>query len=128
MKKTRFRYAAAFCILFLIEILIALFVHDNFIRPYIGDVLITVLLCCLCRIIIPKGVATLPICVFIFAALVEVAQYFEIVKLLGLEDNAIVATIVGTTFSVIDLICYAIGCFAFWATEQIIDTWCRVNY
>ena len=32
-----------------VEICIALFVHDNFIRPYLGDVLVTELLCCLCR-------------------------------------------------------------------------------
>jgi len=120
MKKPRFVYAVAFCMLLFLEILIGLFVHDDFIRPYIGDVLVTVLICCLCRIIIPKGVSALPIYVFAFAMLVEIGQYFELVKVLGLEDNAFISTIVGTTFSVMDLVCYAVGCIAFWATEKAI--------
>lgn len=73
-KKLRTTYAVIFGVLLLTEIIIALFVHDNFVRPYIGDVLVTVLLCCLCRIVIPKGVPLLPLYVFIFAALVETAQ------------------------------------------------------
>ena len=97
-----------------------MFVHDDFIRPYIGDVLVTVLICCLCSIIIPKGVSALAIYVFAFATLVEIGQYFELVKLLGLEDNVFISTVVGTTFSAIDLVCYAVGCIAFWATEKVI--------
>ena len=118
MKKSRFAYAVSFVVLFFTELLIALFVHDRFVRPYIGDVLVTVLLCCLCRIIIPKGVSMLPVYVFAFAALAEAAQYFEIVKLLGLEDNTFISTLVGTTFSVVDFICYGVGCFAFWIVEK----------
>lgn len=120
MKKPRFVYAVAFFILLFVEILIGMFVHDDFIRPYIGDVLVTVLICCLCRIIIPKGVSALAIYVFAFATLVEIGQYFELVKLLGLEDNVFISTVVGTTFSAIDLVCYAVGCIAFWATEKVI--------
>ena len=55
MKKARVIYAAMFCVLFLIEVCIALFVHDDFLRPYVGDALVTILLCCLCRTVIPKG-------------------------------------------------------------------------
>ena len=118
LKKSRTTYAVAFGVLLLIEIIIALFVHDAFVRPYIGDVLVTVLLCCLCRIIIPKGVSALPIYVFVFAALVELAQYVNIVKLLGLENNAFFSTIIGTTFSFVDILCYAAGCLAFWVAEK----------
>lgn len=125
MKKSRLVYAVAFCVLLLTEILIALFVHDCFVRPYIGDVLVTVLICCLCRTVIPNGGSALPICVFGFAVLVEVAQYFEIVKLLGLESNKFLSTLMGTTFSVIDLTCYAVGCVTFWAIEKIVHTWER---
>ena len=118
LKKSRTTYAVAFGVLLLIEIIIALFVHDAFVRPYIGDVLVTVLLCCLCRIIIPKGVSALPIYVFVFAVLVELAQYVNVVKLLGLENNAFFSTIIGTTFSFVDILCYAAGCLAFWVAEK----------
>lgn len=106
--------------LLLTEIIIALFVHDNFVRPYIGDILVTVFLCCFCRIVIPKGVPLLPLYVFIFAALVETAQYFDVVKLLSLENNAFISTIIGRTFSFIDLLCYAVGCLLFAATESAV--------
>ena len=122
MKKTRIVYAGIFCILFLIEICIALFVHDNFIRPYVGDVIVTILLCCLCRTIIPKAISALPIYVFALAVLVEVAQYLDIVKLLSLENNTLISTIIGTTFSSVDLICYGIGCLVFWLTERLVNT------
>lgn len=122
MKNARRVYAAVFCILLFIEICIALFIHDNFIRPYVGDVLVTILLCCLCRTIIPKGISALPIYVFVFATLVEVAQYFDVVKLLGLENNTVISTIIGTTFSSVDLICYGIGCLVFWFAEKVVNT------
>ena len=118
MKKLRLTYAIIFSILLFTEIFIALFVHDNFIRPYFGDVLVTILICCLFRTVIPNGVPALPIYVFVFASLVEVAQYFEIVKLLKLENNRFISTIVGTSFSTLDLVCYGVGCFVFWITEK----------
>ena len=117
MKKARKTYIIAFCVLLFLEVCIGLFVHDRFIRPYVGDVLITILFCCLCRIFFPKGISILPILVFLFAALVEVAQYFDIVGLLGLQNNAIISTIIGRTFSWIDLLCYGIGCLIFWLSE-----------
>ena len=43
--KKRLPYLLAFILLLLLEIIIAVFVHDRFIRPYVGDVLVTVLLC-----------------------------------------------------------------------------------
>jgi hypothetical protein len=119
MKRKRIIYAAIFALLLLVEIGIALFVHDNFIRPYIGDVLVTVLLCCLCRVVIPQGVPALPIYVFFFATFVELAQYIDIVKLLGWQNNALISTIVGRSFSFLDIICYGAGCLGFWIAEKI---------
>lgn len=117
LKKTRIIYAAIFGILLLAEIVIALFVHDRFIRPYIGDVLVTILLCCLCRVVIPKGVRLLPVYVFLFAVAVEIAQYFDFVKLLGLENSVFLSTIIGRSFSVWDIVCYAAGCLVFFGVE-----------
>lgn len=120
MKKRRITYAALFVIIFLIELYIALYVHDDFVRPYIGDVFVTALICCFCRIFIPKGVKALPVYVLIFSFLVETAQYFNVVTLLGLQDNALACTVIGTSFSHIDLVCYAVGCAFFWLAEAAI--------
>lgn len=117
-KKRRILYGSLFLAVFITEILIGLFVNDAFVRPYVGDMLVTVLICCFCRVFIPTGVAALPVYVFLFAAAVEIGQYFDVVKLLGLADNMLLSTVLGRTFSGYDLLCYAIGCLAFWGMER----------
>ena len=122
--KNRLRviYGVLFIIILIVEILIALFVHDNFIRPYIGDMLVTVLICSFVRFFIPEKIKVLPILVFLFSTLVEIGQYFDFVKLLGLDDNLFISTLLGRTFSVSDLICYAMGCILFAVVDYIIKT------
>ena len=101
------------------EFVIALFVNDAFVRPYVGDMLVTLLLCCLCRVIIPDKVRLLPVYVFIFAAGVEIGQYFDLVALLGLEDSRILSIALGRTFSWLDLGCYAVGCAAAYFLDRL---------
>lgn len=119
-KKLRLTYAVLFSTLLFIEVLIALFVRDRFVRPYIGDVLVTMLICCFIRIFIPLKFPLLPLGVFLFAALVEIGQYFHMVSLLGLDQSKLFRTVLGTTFSVPDLICYGIGCILFFLAERIL--------
>ena len=70
----RIAYGIATFILLIIEVLIALFVHDAFIRPYIGDVLVVIVIYTFVRIFIQERFVFLPLFVFIFATLVEVLQ------------------------------------------------------
>lgn len=109
IKNKRAYYAIAFLILLMIEIAIAIYVHDDFIRPYIGDVLVVGVVYLFVRIFAPDGVKLMPLYVFIFAALVEVLQYFQLIRLLGLEENAFARILIGSTFDVKDLFCYFIG-------------------
>lgn len=118
--KKRLVYLGLTFVLLAVEVLIALFVHDNFVRPYIGDVLVTVLICAFLRIFIPKGVKLLPLYVFIFAAGVEVLQYFRIVELLGLSDNRFFSILIGSVFDVKDVVCYGVGCVLFFFGEIMI--------
>ena len=118
--KKRFGYILAFALLLTVEILIALFVRDDFIRPYGGDILVTVLICAAVRIVFPTGVRLLPLWVFLVAAGVEIGQYFDFVTLLGLGNIAFFRILLGSTFSFADLFCYAAGCALFWLGERII--------
>ena len=120
LKNIRVIYAAIFCGLLAVEIGIAIFVHDAFVRPYVGDMLVTLLLCCMCRVIFPDNVRHLPVIVFIFAACVEIGQYFDVVALLGLADNRILSIALGRTFSCLDLVCYAAGCMAAFGLDELI--------
>ena len=120
LKNRRIIYVAIFCSLLIVELCIALFVHDAFVRPYVGDMLVTLLLCCMCRVAFPDKIRLLPVFVFLFAACVELGQYFDIVAVLGLADNRVLSIALGRTFSWLDLICYAVGCMVAFTLDEII--------
>ena len=84
--KPRLYYTAAFLVILALEVYIALFVRDSFIRPYGGDVLVTVLLCCFGRILFFDRIKLMPLWVLLFAVGVEVGQYFDFVTLMGLGN------------------------------------------
>lgn len=117
--RKRIGYAVAFAVILLVEVLIALFVRDAFIRPYGGDILVTVLICCFVRIFFPDKIKLLPLWVFLFAIAVEAGQYFDYVTLLGLGDIAFFRVLLGTSFSVADIVCYGAGCLLFYGAEQL---------
>ncbi len=115
--KERITYLIAFIVLFVIEVIIALYVHDRVIRPYVGDVLVVMLIYCFVRVIIPTRLPHLPLLVFGFASCVEVLQYFDFVTLIGLGNNAFAKIIIGTSFSFVDILCYLLGCVIIGAVE-----------
>ena len=72
-------YLIVFILLMVVETLIALYVHDDFIRPYIGDIIVVIVLYSFVRIFIPEKCRLLPLYIFIFSVAVEVMQYFKII-------------------------------------------------
>ncbi len=116
-KKIRITYFLVFVLLFITEICVALFVHDGFIRPYIGDVLVVALICAFLRIIFPEKARLLPLFATAFAVLVEILQYFDFVKLLGLENIPVLSIALGRTFDFKDIICYIAGGIIFFICE-----------
>lgn len=108
--KKRIIYLISFVLLMCLETIIALYVHDNFIRPYIGDIIVVVVVYCFIRIFIPEGIKYMPVFVFIFATTVELLQYLSLAQMLGLENNRIARIVIGSTFDIRDIVCYLIGC------------------
>ena len=119
MPKKRFFNFILFMIFLAIEVLIALYVHDDFMRPYLGDVLVVVVLYFFVRIWIPEKYRWLPGAIFVFAAAVEVLQYFRLVEILGVENNVFLRTILGSTFDFKDIVCYGVGCLLLGFCEWI---------
>lgn len=115
----RIIYAVLFIVFFLIEVFIALYVHDDWIRPYAGDILVVVVLYCFIRCCFPSGMKLLPFYIFLFAAGVEFLQYFNLLKLLGLEQNRFFRIVLGSVFDVKDILCYAVGCILIVAAENL---------
>lgn len=118
--KRQIGYAAATVLLIITEVLIALYVHDDFVRPYVGDVLVVIAVYCAVRIFIPVKCKLMPLYVFIFAGGVELLQCFDLVGKLGLENNVFLKTLLGSVFDVKDIICYAVGCIALGIYEVVI--------
>lgn len=118
--KKRIIYAIVTFCLIVIEVLIAIFIHDKFIRPYIGDVIVVVVIYTFIRIFIPEKCHLLPLWVFIFAAGVEVLQLFHIVDLLGLGSIRFFRILIGSVFDLHDILCYAVGCMLLGVYEIII--------
>lgn len=102
-------YCEAFALLLAAEVSIALFVHDAFVQPYLGDVLVIMLLYCFFRGPIGcKGKLIVAI-VTALGFLAEILQYFCLADRLGLDASSSLRIILGSTFDWIDLLCYLVG-------------------
>ena len=108
--KKRILYLIAFIILVGIEVLIGKFAH-GFVRGYVGDMLVVVVIYTFIRIIIPEKFPWLSVSVFLFAVFVEIMQGISIVDRLGITNENIRVAI-GTKFDLPDILCYAVGCTA----------------
>ena len=108
--KKRLPYIIIFIAIFAVETLIALFVHDDFVRPYIGDVIVMWAVYCLAQIILGGKFGSYKVAFgsLIFAFIVEILQKFHIADVLGFE-NPILRTIIGTSYATADLLCYFVG-------------------
>ncbi len=107
--RTRLTFLAAAVLILAVEIYIAICVKGGFVRHYVGDVLVVILLYALARAAFSTPPLNLPLKIFAFAAALELAQYFGTVQILGVE-NKILKIMIGGTFDFTDLLCYAVGC------------------
>lgn len=96
-------------VIFIIEVLIALYLTDNFIRPYVGDVLVVILIYYFVKAFVHIGIWPLAIATLLFSYLIETLQYFQFVKLIGLGDNKLANIVIGNYFAWEDMIAYTIG-------------------
>lgn len=117
----RTKYFIAAALLFLIEIIIALFWKDSFVRPFLGDVLVVILIYFFLRIFLNVSYLKIAIGVLAFACCIEVLQYFDFVKMMGLESNPILSVALGRTFEWKDFGAYLIGFILILAGENLLN-------
>ena len=96
-------------LLLAVEVYIALYMHDNIIRPYGGDFLVVILLYCLVKSVINPPVLLTAAWILVFAYAIEISQYFHLVSMLGLQHSRWATLLPGTSFSFIDLLTYSLG-------------------
>lgn len=96
-------------LIFGIEVLIAFYVTDNFVRPYLGDVLVVILIYCFLKSFLKLPVLVTALLVLAFSFAIEYLQFLHIVEKLGLEKSKMARTVIGTSFGWIDLLAYIVG-------------------
>lgn len=117
------KYFLLSLLLFLLEICIARYARDQFIRPYGGDYLVVILLYCMIRCFTLFSVNRCCILVLFFSYIIEVLQYFHFADRLGFHPGSIAYILLGNYFTWIDIISYSLGI----ATVFIFET-IAVNY
>ncbi len=112
-------YALLTILLFLIEVVIALFIRDRFIRPYVGDVLVVILVYCfVCSFVkIPLWFGAIG--VLLFAYTIELLQYFKFVEVIGLQNSHVAKVVLGNSFSWMDIVAYTVGIIIVVLLEQL---------
>lgn len=113
MMKLKFnrKYFLLTILIFLIEVLIATVLKDQFfIRAYLGDVIVVILLYTFIKSFFVVDSPKLILGIFAFSCLVEFAQFFNIAEKLGFQPGSLMYIVIGNSFSWIDIICYGAGC------------------
>lgn len=103
------KYFTLAIVFFAVEVVIALYVHDHFVRPYLGDFLVVILMYCFLKSFFELRVLQAAIFVLLFSFGIETLQYLNVIEKLGLERSAIAKTILGHSFSWIDILAYTAG-------------------
>lgn len=107
-KRMRIRHFLFFLILLAEEIYIGVFVRDCFVRPYVGDFLVVVLLYFLVRIFCLRRPYYLSVWILLFSVLVEFTQIIPLADLFGIQ-NKLIRVLMGTSFSWYDVLAYILG-------------------
>jgi hypothetical protein len=114
-------YFAITVLLFITEVVIALFVKDQFIRPYGGDFLVVILLYCFLKSVLNLSVGVAATLVLLFAFFIETTQYFNAIGRLGLQDSAIAKAILGNSFAWHDVLAYVAGILCVIGIEMVVS-------
>ena len=115
----RIRYFILAVLLFVIEILIAVFLHDGIIRAYVGDFLVVILLYCFVRSFAKLSIMETAVGVLLLAYIIETLQYFNLLALLHLEGSTVANVILGNQFEWIDIIAYTLGIIVVIVVEKL---------
>lgn len=113
----RLAYAFAALAIFGVEVLIALFVRDGFVRPYVGDMLAVALVYAGLRAATPLRLLPALRAALVIAFGIEFAQLFDLLGALGLGGNQVARIVLGGVYDPMDLAAYVVGSVLIVAVE-----------
>ena len=115
------KYFLLTILLFVTEVLIAVYLHDGFIRPYFGDFLVVILIYCFVKSFANIPVIKTAVGVLLFSYFVEMTQYFKLVKWLGLQHSKLAVVVLGNAFAWTDMVAYTLGIGAILLVEWLLN-------
>ncbi len=113
------KYFLLAMLLFITEVLIAIFFKAGFIRHYFGDFLVVMLIYCFIKSFLKISVLKAAIGVLLFAYFIELLQYLNFVKWIGLGDNRLANVVLGNYFEWADIVAYTLGIVVILGVEKI---------
>ena len=110
------KYLKLTFLLLAIEIFIAVYVHDSFVRPFFGDFLAVIFVYCGLRIFMENSFKTAigSLCIAYF---IETLQFFKFIEITGLIKYKVLAILIGNSFSWYDILAYTLGFMAILLVE-----------
>ena len=118
MIKLNYRNLIIFLILFCIEVTIALYIKQGFLRVVFGDFLVVIMLYYFIMSFIQTKSIYIAIVVLIIAYVVEFLQFIDILNIINYKKNDLVNIILGTTFNIKDIIAYTLGIATVYVIEN----------
>lgn len=109
MKNINKTYLAISILLLVVEIAIALFINDQFIRPIFGDYLASILLFYMIATFSKLSENKIAFITLLISYTIEILQYIHILELLHLDKIKILKIVLGNSFSWTDMLAYTLG-------------------
>ena len=112
-------YGIAAVVIFMVEVLIATCVHDDFVRPHMGDSLAVLLVYSGLRAVTALSVRASIAASLLLACAIEFGQLYGILSILGLDISRLARIVLGTGFDPKDFLAYAVGGGIAWFGERV---------
>jgi hypothetical protein len=102
-------------------VIVVWFDGQPLVRGVLGDVVVVVLLYFLARAVVDSSPRFLAPAVLAVAFLVEVGQYFAVLKRLGFQETWVTRIVFGSAFDYWDLLAYTVGvAFAYTVDTKVL--------
>lgn len=113
-------YFLIFLFLLGVEIAIATYLKTGFIRAYLGDLLVVILLYCLLMSTLKPSVKTGLILTLAIAFAIELLQLINLTRFFPQEYKQLATLVLGSHFSWLDLLMYVLGIVVAGITELVL--------
>ena len=107
-RNRKWYYFIPFLTLLTIEIMIATYIDDNFIRPYLGDFLVVIMIYCFVMSVSPISIKKGLVVVLLFAFGIEFLQLIPLRQYFA-QGESWIWVVLGSSFSFVDLLMYVLG-------------------